>query len=170
MPVFESGSSCSSIMFSRSTRSAHFDTAPNSARLRCTDELEGLIQRSTKQLFAYIRECQEDVEFILRCSLLEVNNSRIKYVGKLCTFMYHLDSSVVKLTKIPYLGIAMLHGTHIVLLKLFCRVLFGVIGPMRTKKWMKNKDLERWMRYDGDSLLVNTHFPVSVHFSFKILN
>ena len=82
--------------------------------------------------------------------------------------MYHLDSSVVKLTKIPHLGIAMLHGTHIVLLKLFFRVLFGVIRPMRTKKWMKNTDLERWMRYDGDSLLVNTHFPVSVHFSFKI--
>merc|ERR1719460_1758194 len=41
-------------------------------------EDQGLIQRSTKQLFAYIRECQEDVEFILRCSLLEVYREQLR--------------------------------------------------------------------------------------------
>merc|ERR1719482_477446 len=41
-------------------------------------EDQGLIQRSTKQLFAYIRECQQDVEFILRCSLLEVYREQLR--------------------------------------------------------------------------------------------
>merc|ERR1719446_1764934 len=39
---------------------------------------QGLIQRAARQLFGAIRECQQDVEFILRCSLLEVYREQLR--------------------------------------------------------------------------------------------